>query len=179
MKKFLIYLFSLSIILCTNSNSEIFKSKNGYILNLPNKYEVMEREYLGSHMTIIYNKKKHDGGKNIMFVMVNNDTEAMNLLKTYKEVNIGDEFCNTIHQLYKEMTPNVKNLELYQCTKKTAVKLSHVLKTIYDSEHPNYIMYQYSFSSNNKLVMISGTCKKNNCGDRDRKLIKISNSFKW
>ena len=58
MKKFLVYLFSLSIILCTNSNSEIFKSKNGYILNLPNKYEVMEREYLGSHMTIIYNKKK-------------------------------------------------------------------------------------------------------------------------
>ena len=178
MKKLLIFIIFLTIFITGNSFAKIFKSKNGYQFKTPKKHEIMERKYLDSYMTIIYDKKKHDDGKNIMFIMIHNDTEAIELLKTYKEVKLGDEYCDALHQTYKDQSPN-KNVDLYQCTKKTNLDLSNVLKTIYDTEHVNYFQYQYTFSLNNKLIMVSGTCKKSNCGNRDRQLIELSNSINW
>ena len=110
--------------------------------------------------------------------MTVNDLQALDFLQTYTQVNIGDEFCNAMHQTYKDQSPR-KDLKLYQCTKQTKLNYNNVLKTIYDAEHNNYFQYQYTFKLNNKLMMVTGTCKKNKCGDRDRKLIAISNSLRW
>ena len=178
MKKILFYLILISILITNNSFAKNFKSKNGYNLTIPKNYEVMEREYMGSFMTMLFNRKDADEGKNMMFIMISNDTEAIEILNSFSEVNVGDEFCNMMHEVYIEQSPN-KNIDLYQCTKKTKIIYDNTLKTIYDSISSTYFQYQYTFKLNNKLIMVSGTCKKNKCGERDRKLIDLSNSIKW
>ena len=178
MKKILFYLILISILITNNSFAKNFKSKNGYSLNIPKNYEVKESEYMGSFMTMLFNRKDADKGKNIMFIMISNETEVMEILRSLPEVNLGDEICNMMAEMYDEESPN-KNIDLYQCTKKTKIIHNNTLKTIYDSIHPTYLQYQYTFKLNNKLIMVSGTCKKNKCGERDRKLIDLSNSIKW
>ena len=145
MKKILFYLILISILITNNSFAKNFKSKNGYSLNIPKNYEVKESEHMGSFMTMLFNRKEFERGKNIMFIMISNETEVMEILRSLPEVNLGDEICNMMAEMYDEESPN-KNIDLYQCTKKQ--KLFTIILLKLSTIQPILLIYNISILLN-------------------------------
>lgn len=179
MKKLIFIFLFIQFLFFNIVSAKEFKSKNGYKFDLPIDYDVKESLYQGSYMTILFNRDEMDEGKNLMFIMISKDTMATRLLSTYPEVKPGDEFCNLLLQETIEQSVN-EDLQYYECTKRTKLNYKNSLKTVYDAEvRDGYLQYQYTFELNNYLMLVSGTCKKINCENRDNKLVILSNSIVW
>ena len=174
MKKLLAFLLMLCIYDYAYAiNIKSFKSKDGYSITYPKNYTVTEKKYLNGHMVILFDKKKADDGKNLMFIMTGPKIFSAEFPYP-NQINLGDEICNELQNVYTQQLG--KKVNLYVCQK--ANFLMKGIKTVYDSISEGYKQYQYSFEFNNQTIMISGTCKPKNCIQRDRELSNLTLSIK-
>jgi hypothetical protein len=153
-------------------DTKSFKSKDGYSITYPKNYDVMEKKYSTGQMVTLFDKKKNDGGKNIMFILTG--PKIFSAEYPYpNQISLGDEVCNALEEIYTEQLGKKANLEV--CEKASLFK--NGFKTVSDSMHSGYKHYQYSIEFNNQLIMISGSCKPENCKQRDRELSNLSLSI--
>ena len=154
-------------------NTKSFKSKSGYSINYPKNYTVSEKNYAGGQMVILFDSKKADEGKNLMFILTGPKIFSSEFPYP-KDIRLGDMICNELNKVYSQQLGKKVNLEV--CQKANLFK--NGIKTVYDSIHPGYKQYQYSIEVNNRTIMISGTCKPKDCKQRDRELSNLSLSIK-
>ena len=201
MRKFFFIALSILILSSNAVVAKGFKSKNGYLFQVPKKHKVLEK-----NMMKLYEKHKdNEISKNMDQEMLKESSEVNVKYLTWiidekekepekynisitasKEVLLNPveftkEWCPEFEVYFDQMVMN-KKINLYVCEKKNlSINNANVevLKFVYDNVYPNSLMYHYMTIVNNHHVNIAGSCLEKNCNELDQNLISISSSFRW
>ena len=201
MKK--LFLISLSILILSSNAvlAKKFKSKNGYLFEVPKNHKIIEK-----NMMKLYEKHKDsENAKNMDQEMLKESSEAnikyitwiidkkekepgkYNISITASQealinpIEFTKEWCPEFELYFDQMVTN-KKINLYVCEKKNLSinnTNTEALKFVYDTPHPNSLMYHYMTILNYHHVNIAGSCLEKNCSRLDQNLISISSSFRW
>ena len=194
MKKLLIFLL-FSFFFFNSVSAKNFKSKNGYSFEIPQGYEVIERdfkelygqaedsisvdknlskeiiEYSNKYITYIFNRSDPSPEKSAI-----NITTSFDDIDTTAETLNAD--CNEISSMFNELYTHIE-VETYLCEQVNLRRFTDGLRIMYDSYFLNYISIQYSFDFGQNTINVTGSCLEKNCKKLDKIINGIINNFYW
>lgn len=180
-----------------SAHTKEFKSKNGFVIELPKNHSVIEKE-----VTKLYEKNKDTlkdfdqdiieeqigfSKKYALFITDNAESPllySMTITVTDSFYNVNDvdkSWCPEFEAYFDQMITN-KKVNLYICEKqilKINNKNQEVLKFKMDNSRPETLSYQYTLEVDNSHINLGGSCTENKCYALDQNLRGVVSSLKW
>ena len=194
MKKLLIFLL-FSFFFFNSVSAKNFKSKNGYSFEIPQGYEVIERDFkelygqAEDNISVDKNLSKEIieySNKYITYIFNRSDPSpeksAINITTSFDDIDTTaetlNEDCNEISSMFNELYTHIE-VETYLCEQVNLRRFTDGLRIMYDSYFLNYISIQYSFDFGQNTINVTGSCLEKNCKKLKKIINGIINNFYW